>query len=175
MNVLFVGMADITASYLADRLYREGHHILWITSERKSFLWSKDFKGKVYRIGYKASQMKRIFDLHGVDTVIFCYDSCQEKEADEGETDSQILALQNILRVTNMVKVKHFVYFSSIELEYQQVYTPRLAELQYGETLCKSYQERTGLPVLILRLGMVYGDYLLDKMGYIGKMLGGGV
>lgn len=171
MNVLFVGMADITASYLADRLYREGHHISWVTSEKKVFLWSKDFKGKVYRIGYEINQLKRILELHGVDTVIFCTGSHQGTGVEEYESGSQLLALQNILRATSYIKLKHFVYLSSIELDYRQIYTPMLAELQYGEALCKSYQERAGLPLLILRLGLVYGDYPLDKMGYIGSIL----
>lgn len=175
MNVLFVGMADITASYLADRLYREGHHISWVTSEKRAFLWSKDFKGKVYRIGYEVDQLRRILELHGVDTVIFCSGSYEETEFEDADSGNRLLALQNILRAASYTRLKHFVYLSSVELDYKQVYTPILAELQYGESLCRSYQERAGLPVLILRLGFVYGDYPLDKMGYIGNVLSKGV
>ncbi len=70
MNILFVGSGDITANYLADRLYREGHQISWVTKDEKSFLLNKDFKGKIYREGYQVNTLKSILRLQGIDTVI---------------------------------------------------------------------------------------------------------
>lgn len=62
MNILFVGSGDITANYLADRLYREGHNISWATKEEKSLLLKRNLKerytgkaiGRVFSMGFCA-------------------------------------------------------------------------------------------------------------------------
>lgn len=157
MNILFVGSGDITANYLADRLYREGHNISWATKEEKSLLLKKEFKGKIYREGYRTSVLNGILRLQGIDTVVFAYETYVGE--DEEERESLIPALQNTLKALENHKIKHFVYLSTVELDYEQVLTPKLAEIEYGEKLCRSCQERKGLPLLILRMGMCFGRY----------------
>lgn len=169
MNILFVGSGDITANYLADRLYREGHNISWATKEEKSLLLKKEFKGKIYREGYRTSVLNGILRLQGIDTVVFAYETYVGE--DEEERESLIPALQNTLKALENHKIKHFVYLSTVELDYEQVLTPKLAEIEYGEKLCRSCQERKGLPLLILRMGMCFGRYSLDKMGYVGRTI----
>lgn len=92
MNILFVGSGDITANYLADRLYREGHQISWVTKDEKSFLLNKDFKGKIYREGYQVNTLKSILRLQGIDTVVFAYESYVGDPWEE-KTESLIPAL----------------------------------------------------------------------------------
>ena len=141
-----------------------------MTKDEKSFLLNKDFKGKIYREGYQVNTLKSILRLQGIDTVVFAYESSVGDPWEE-KTESLIPALQNILKALENHRLKHFVYLSTIELEYRQVLTPKLAELEYGENLCRSFQKRKELPLLILRTGMCYGRYYLDKMGYIGKVI----
>lgn len=170
MNILFVGTGDVAAGYLADRLYRDGHSVVWVTSDKKGVLWNKSFKGKIYRDGYDMGLMRRILDLHGIHVVVFINASYEGTELAERQAAGQIDALRNILRVVAPRKLKQFIYLSSKELDYEQVYTPWLSELAYGENLCRSYEKRSGLPLLILRLGMVYGDSRFDRMGYVGSV-----
>lgn len=173
MNILFIGTADITASYIADRMYREGHSLTWITSEKKEGLWNKSFKGKVYREGYQASQISRILKLHSVDVIVFCF--AGSGILGEKEENRQLSALHNTLLAVKGHPLKSFLYLSSVDLALDQVYSPSLAEYQYGENVFRYFQEREDFPLLILRLGMVYGDRDPEKMGYIGKLVTGAV
>ena len=170
MNVLFVGSGDITANYLADRLYREGNAVSWVTREEKGFLLKRGFQGKIYREGYQVNTLKSILRLQGIDTVVFAYESYVGDPWEE-TGESLIPALQNTLKALENYTLKHFVFLSTIELEYQQILTPKLAEIEYGEKLCLSFKERKNLPLLILRTGMCYGQYYLDRMGYAGKAI----
>lgn len=168
MNVLFVGTSNIAASYLADRLYREGNSISWVTSEKKENLWSREFKGHLYRIGYDVPSLVRILNLRSADTVIF---TGVGPENEERKNESQIPALQNILKAVCTVKLVHFVFLSSAELASGRIAVSLLAELSYGEAMCMAYHEGNGIPVLIARMGMVYGNYPLEQMGYPGETL----
>lgn len=153
MNVLFVGSGDITANYLADRLYREGNAVSWVTREEKGFLLKRGFQGKIYREGYQVNTLKSILRLQGIDTVVFAYESYVGDPWEE-TGESLIPALQNTLKALENYTLKHFVFLSTIELEYQQILTPKLAEIEYGEKLCLSFKERKNLPLLILRTGI---------------------
>lgn len=171
MNVLFVGKWDLAGAYIADRLIREGHSACWMTSESSRVLWNKKFKGNIYRGTWHREDYLRILKANSVDTVVFLTAKLRENYEELPEYESLMLDFTNLLNVLRNYPLKCLVYLSSVELDYQEIYTPVLTDLAAGEMLCKAYHTAYGLPVLVLRLGCVYGSFGLEDMGYTGNIL----
>ena len=171
MNVLFVGKWDIAGAYIADRLLQEGNEVCWMTGEDKESLWNSSFKGNIYRGSWKREDYLRILKANSVDTVVFLTGELREHYEEVYEYESQMDGLTNLMGVLRNYPLKCFLYLSSLELDYKGGYTPLLADLAAGETLCKAYQSTCKMPVLILRIGCVYGNAKLDQMGYTGHVL----
>lgn len=125
MNILLVGTADAVACAAANRLYKEGDALTWITAEKEARLWNSRFRGNIYRAGYHADQIIRIMRLHSVEAVIFSF-AGKDIEGSQEENEP-ILALSHMLQAVQNYRLKQFVYISSIELEYHQTLTPQLA------------------------------------------------
>lgn len=171
MSVLFIGKWDLAGAYISDRLIREGNKVCWITDEQTKILWNKKFKGNIYRGSFNKEECHRVMKVNAVDTVIYMTGGLRENLEGLAEYSSRMLELTEVLSLLKSYSLKNMVYLSSVELDYQEVYSPVLTELAAGEMLCKAYHSAYGLPLLILRLGNVYGSFGLNQMGYTGQMM----
>lgn len=171
MNVLFVGAWDIAGAYIADRLLREGNEVCWMTGEGTRILWNKKFKGNIYRGIWKREDYLRILKANSVDTVIFLTGQFREHYEEVSEYESQMLDFTNLMNVLRNYPLRCLVYLSSLELDYKEIYTPLLTDLAAGEMLCEAYHKAYGMPVLILRMGCVFGSFGIHDMGYTGYIL----
>ena len=171
MNVLFAGGWDMVGAYLADRLIIEGNHVCWVTGDDTHLLWNKRFKGSVYCGQRSREEYLRILRSNSVDVIVFMTAPLRENFEEFPEYESQIGELTDLLNVLRSYPVKSLVYLSSLELDYPDLYTPVLTDLAAGEMLCQAYHKTFELPVLILRLGCVYGSFARDRMGYTGRTL----
>ena len=113
----------------------------------------------------------KILRANSIDTVVFLTGGLRECYEDAPEYESQMLELTNVLNVLRNYPLRCLLYLSSVELDYNEIHTPVLTDLAAGEMLCEAYHNAYGLPVLILRLGSVYGSFGLDHMGYTGRVL----
>lgn len=171
MNVLFVGDWDIAGAYIADRLMREGHEACWMTGEGTSTLWNKKLKGNIYRGTWRREDYMRILKAHSIDVVIFLTGEFREHYEELPEYESQMAKFTSLMNVLRNYPIKCLLYLSSLELDYGEIHTPMLTDLAAGEMLCQAYHNAYGIPVLILRMGCVYGSYGIDHMGYTGRLL----
>ncbi len=171
MKVLFIGEFDIAGKYIAERLAREGHEVCWATSEPILDLWDSDIKGNVYRGEWRRADYKRIINVNSADVAV--YMTGVHREHYEGDTDyrSNIVSLTDVLSILRQGSGIRFVYLSSMELAYDGAYTPVLTDLAAGEMLAEAYRQAYQIPVLILRLGTVFGSHDLQKMGFTGYEL----
>lgn len=171
MNVLFAGPWDIAGAYISDRLFCEGHTLYWITEEPKRLLWNKHFKGQVYRGSWRREDYLRILKAHSIDTVVFLTGALRENFDSFPEYQSQLGTLTDLLNVLRGYSLKRLIYLSSLELDYPGIYAPVLTELAAGEMLCQAYRKAYALPILILRLGLIFGGFSLGRMGLTGRLL----
>ena len=171
MNVLFVGKWDIAGAYIADRFLREGNEVCWMTDESSQILWNKKFKGNIYRGSWRKEECRRIIKANSVDTVVFLTGDFREHYEEVTEYESQMTVLTELMTVLRDYPLKCLLYLSSLELDYQDNSTPVLTDLAAGEMLCETYHKAYGMPILILRMGCVYGNVRLHDMGYTGYVL----
>ncbi|WP_411338156.1 NAD-dependent epimerase/dehydratase family protein [Ruminococcus gauvreauii] len=171
MKVLFIGDFDIAGKYLSEKLSKEGHDVCWATSEPVLQLWGESVKGNIYRGEWRRADYNRIINVNSVDVAVYL--TGMHREHYEGDTDykSNIVSLTDVLSVLRQKPGVRFVYFSSMELAYEEAYTPVLTDLAAGEMLAEAYHQAYQVPVLILRFGTIYGSCSLQTMGFIGYEL----
>lgn len=169
MNVLFAGPWDLAGKATAEYFWREGHEICWLTSEEKRGLWNTKCKGAVCRGHFTAAQILELLRRHHIDAVIVLTAGLREggdfcpAERPEG--------LAVLLTALREYPVKSFVYLSSAELGWRGPLTPRQAALASGELCCRAARDHDALPLLILRMGWLYGRAAPEDMGITGAML----
>ena len=71
MRILFVGNYDTAGHYVATRLYREGHHVCWLTQEKQKKLWDHRIFGKVYRRPIHYRTCRQILQGESIDCIVF--------------------------------------------------------------------------------------------------------
>lgn len=169
MNVLFAGPWDLAGKATAEYFLREGHDVCWLTKDGKRTLWDTKFKGTVYRGQFTVPQIRTFLQAHRVDVVIVLTAGLREGSdrcpAEEPDLPGQLLeALQGH-------SLQSFVYLSSVELSWQSPLNPRQAALASGELRCRASRDYDGLPLLILRMGYLYGRVPPEDMGVTGAAL----
>lgn len=169
MNVLLAGPWDLAGKATAEYFLREGHDVCWLTRESKRRLWDSKFKGAVCRGRFDAAQMQSILRTHRVDAVVFLTAGSREGPDRCPDIDPELL--ENLLAAVREHPVRSFVYLSSAELAWGTPMTPRQAALASGELRCRAGRDYEGLPLLILRMGYLYGRAAPEDMGVTGAAL----
>lgn len=169
MNVLFAGPWDLVGKATAEYFLQEGHDVCWLTQEGNRALWDAKFKGTVYRGPFTAPQIVSFLQARRVDVAIVLtaglregLDLCPEEEPH---------FLEGLLSALRKHPVQLFVYLSSVELSWKGPLTPRQAALASDELRCCASRDYGGLPLLILRLGYIYGRAAPEDMGITGATL----
>lgn len=169
MSVLFAGPWDLAGKATAEYFLREGQEVCWLTGEETRPLWDAKFKGTVCRGTFTAPRILSILNAHRVDAVIVLTAGLREGAdlcpAEEPEVLGPLLA------ALREHPVRSFVYLSSVELSWKGPLTPRQAALAAGELRCRAGRDHDGLPLLILRLGYLYGRGAPEDLGVTGAAL----
>lgn len=169
MNVLFAGPWDLAGKATAEYFLREGHDVCWLTRENKRTLWDSKFKGAVCRGTFDVPQIRSILHTHRVEAVIFLTAGLREGPAPCPDGDPELLG--KLLAAMREYPVRSFVYLSSVELSWEEPLTPRQAALASGELRCRACRDYEDLPLVILRMGYVYGRGAPEDMGVTGAAL----
>lgn len=169
MNVLLVGPWDLAGKATAEYFLREGHEVCWLTREPRRTLWDPKLRGTVYRGRFEAAQILPVLRAHRVEAVILLTAPVRESgNLPAAEPDDLLGPLLEALR---QHPVRCFVYLSSVELSWAGPLTPRQALLAAGELLCTAHRDQYALPLLILRMGYIYGRAEPEDMGVTGAAL----
>lgn len=169
MNVLFAGPWDLAGKALAERFLQEGQEVCWLTREPERTLWDGRLRGSVCRGAFTRQGIAPVLRNHHIDTVIFLTGRLREGSDSCPETQGQ--DLHELLAALREHPVQCFVYLSSVELAWDGPLTPRQAALAAGELYCRACREQEGLPLLIVRLGYLYGRAAPEDMGLTGAVL----
>lgn len=171
MKTLMVGIQDVTSEYIADRLGREGSPVTWFTAQRKEGK-KTNIRVKIYHREYDVRSILRVLQMQDIDTVVFHYGSYRGTAEEEKQDESRIPALQCLLSAMEIYgKVSRLVYISTMELNHENIRTPRMAEMRYGEALVEHYAQNRIMSAVILRTGIVFGQGRLSGMGYVGRTI----
>lgn len=169
MNILFAGPWDLAGKATAEYFWREGHEVCWLTPEEKRTLWDVKCKGTVCRGPFSTPQIVSILRTHHIDVVIVLTAALREgADLCAEERPERLGALLAALREH---PVQRLVYLSSAELAWGGPLNPRQAALAAGELRCRACQDHDGLPLLILRLGYLYGRAAPADLGVTGTIL----
>lgn len=169
MNILFAGPWDLVGKTTAEHFLREGHDVCWLTEEPKRTLWDKKLHGTICRGQYKAAQIVPILRSHRIDAVIML--TAGLREGHDAAADARTEPLGELLTALREYPVRCFVYLSSVELAWQGPLTPRQAVLAGAELRCRASRDTDGLPLLVVRLGWLYGRAAPEKLGTAGMAL----
>ena len=166
MSDLFIGEWDCAGSHTADRMIREGHDVCWITRHPTRTLWSERFKGKVYHDISSKDEFNRILHSNSVENVFFM--TAENRETclfgTPGNMESDFLPI--VMEYLRDYQLNSFVLFSSIEADASSINTPSLARIRSQEQMALAYGETWKMPVLIVRLPLVYSSRMQGKDCY---------
>lgn len=169
MSVLLAGPWDLAGKAAAEYFLREGQEVCWLTGEETRPLWDAKFKGTVCRGPFTAPRILSVLNAHRVDAVIVLTAGLREGADLCPEEEPEFLG--NLLAALREHPVRSFVYLSSVELSWKGPLTPRQAALAAGELRCRAGRDHDGLPLLILRLGYLYGRGAPEDLGVTGAAL----
>lgn len=169
MKVLFAGPWDLAGKATAEYFWREGHEVCWLTAEENRRLWDAKCKGAVCRGESTPAQILAFLRRHHIEVVILLTAGLREGgDLCPEEHPGRLGALLDALRE---YPVQSFVCLSSVELAWQGPLTPRLAALAAVELRCRAARDHDGLPLLVLRMGWLYGRAAPEEMGVTGAAL----
>lgn len=172
MRVLLAGNYDIAGQYIAMRLFKEGHNIIWLTGEPEKELWETSVKGKVYRFGLSYKSCSQIIKTESPDAVIALTQRYRDSydwylgesaEAEEGFAD--------LLRAAASLNVKKIIYLSSKEINGDTLLNPAFETLRAGERLCQSVCAAGNMDCLILRSGIIYGKGKYAESSFLSRTI----
>lgn len=169
MNVLLAGPWDLAGKAIAEQFFQEGHEVCWLTREPERTLWDGRLKGSVCRGVFTRQGIAPVLRTHHIDTVIFLTGPL--REGPDACTESLDQDLHELLAALREHPVERFVYLSSVELAWGGTLTPRQAALAAGELYCRACREQGDLPLLIVRMGYLYGRAAPEDMGLTGAVL----
>ena len=168
MRILFVGNFDIAGKYIAERMYKEGHRIIWHTEEPERTLWNRSLKGNVYRYAINYQKCSQIMKTESPDCLVFL---TQEYRDAYDWSEGRMIGLSDfeteVLRAAASLGVKKILYLSSTEMKREELLNPALEKLRAGERLCRSVCEENNMQCLIVRSGIVYGEGECFNHGFV--------
>ena len=172
MRILFVGDYDMAGAAIATRQYREGDRVCWLTREGRKDLWARPVSGRVFRRDITYSAARQILQGESVDCLVFLTAPWRERylEEDDPERPSLLSQMEPVLRACAGLKLKRVCMISSLDLGEEGLLTPALEELRAGERVLRACCREEGLPLLILRVGCLFGKAAaMEDAGFAGQ------
>lgn len=173
MRILFVGDYDMAGRAIATRLYREGNRICWLTQESQKDLWDKRVSGQVFRREISYRTCRQILQGESIDCLVFLTAAWREDclEENRQERPSLLSQMDPVLRAAASVKLGCVCMLSSLDLRQEELLSPTLEELRAGERVLQAFCRDNRLPVLVLRVGCLFGEGLTEDAGFAGQAL----
>lgn len=170
MKILLVGNIDIAGRYIATRMYKEGHHVSWLTGEKKKSIFDERIRGRTYRNVINLSNARRVMRAEDIDTLIFLTAGLREA-GDPGTHESLLGWERMVLLAARHAKVKRIVFLSSSALRSEELLGTDLEELRSGERICQAFCSENRIGCVIVRIGYLYGIDVYEELGFLGGIL----
>ncbi|TCI64068.1 NAD-dependent epimerase/dehydratase family protein [Exiguobacterium sp. SH3S1] len=168
MNILITGGYGFIGSTLAERFFKEGHHIHILDNLSTGTKANIDFKHRYLIANTSDSKCETFFKTYSFDVVIHCATSNQHSHPIH-PVQSNVNGLLNILTLSKKYQVKQFIYCSTSEVYGNQSEIPVIEaaipapnspfalDQLHGEAYCQQWSELYGLSTLVFRIACVYG------------------
>lgn len=180
MKVLVTGGYGFIGSYVAERLFKEGHQIFILDNLSTGNQENVKIKHKALICSTADNKAEELFRHHQIDIVIHLASTNQPDDLDvKQDSEDQLLGLIHMLTLSVKYNVKKFIYASStavygpqdrcaIKEEFaSNPLTPHAFHQLMGETYCLKWSQLYGIDVICLRMSNVYG-FRRQAKGYGG-------
>ncbi|WP_108669031.1 NAD-dependent epimerase/dehydratase family protein [Peribacillus acanthi] len=172
MKVLVAGGYGFIGSFIAERLYKEGHDVYIVDNLSTGVAENLSFRHKSFILNVESEECETIFRSNSFDAVIFSVTNSNASSSYSNPTKdslSSVIGLENFLHLSGKYNVPKFIFLSSAAVyNYQNEETmtetsePRPSTVYgyhklMGENLCNRWSETHGLKTVIFRLPNVYG------------------
>ncbi|WP_214825779.1 NAD-dependent epimerase/dehydratase family protein [Exiguobacterium algae] len=168
MNILITGGYGFLGSAIAERFFKEGHHIHILDNLSTGSKQHIDFKHRSLIADVADHKCESFFRTYSFDVVIHCANP-RVPNVGGASNQSNMNGLLNLLTLSEKYHVKQFLYCSTSEvyghLSNDRVtehspsnpLTPMALDALHGEAYCAQWSELHQLSTLVFRLPHVYG------------------
>lgn len=167
MNILVTGGYGFLGSAVAERFFKEGHHVHILDNLSTGSKQHIDFKHRSLIADIADRKCESFFRTYSFDVVIHCANPAQSHEITG--THSTMDGLLNLLTLSEKYHIKQFVYCSTSDVygRFSDDYvtetsptnplTPFALDSIHGEAYCTHWSNMHQLSTLVFRLPFVYG------------------
>ncbi|MCR3759426.1 NAD-dependent epimerase/dehydratase family protein [Clostridium felsineum] len=172
MRILIVGGCGFIGSYVADRLYKEGHKIYIIDNLLTGSMENVKVPHKFYDLSVESKRCEEIFKSNKFEAVIDLssqIDINSFAKKDSNQAISTFPGVVNLLELSRKYGVKRFIFASSAAVygDSNKIPTSEDEELKplsvyainkyVGEYYCQKWFDLYGLKTICLRFSNVFG------------------
>jgi UDP-glucuronate decarboxylase len=172
MKILIAGGYGFIGSFIADRLYREGHDIYILDNLSNGTAENIRFRHKSFQLDIEKEECETIFRSNFFDVVVFAVTNSNIISSFSKpikDSIASVIGLENLLHLSGKYIVPKFIFLSSTAV-YGEGYDDKLTESSecnpispygyhklLGENLCHKWSELYKFSTTILRISSVYG------------------
>lgn len=168
MNILITGGYGFIGSTLAERFFKEGHHVYILDNLSTGTKSNIDFKHRFLIANTSDSKCDMFFRTYSFDVVIHCATSNQHSQPPH-LVQSNTNGLLHLLSLSKKYQVKQFIYCSTSDVYGTQDGVPVMETVLpaptspfaldqlHGEAHCQQWSELYGLSTLVFRIASAYG------------------
>jgi UDP-glucuronate decarboxylase len=172
MKVLIAGGYGFIGSFVADRLYKEGHDVFIIDNLSTGNPENVLFKHKFYSLDIESEECETVFRTNSFDCVIYAVSNSNVPSSISKpirDSKTSIIGVENLLHLSGKYNVPKFIFLSSVAVYGNIDESPITEEANcnpispYGyhkliaENLCNKWAELSNLSIINVRLSNVYG------------------
>ncbi|KMZ42996.1 MULTISPECIES: NAD-dependent epimerase/dehydratase family protein [Bacillales] len=172
MKVLITGGYGFIGSFVAERFYKEGYKVFILDNLSSGNQRNITFPHKAYELDVADKKCDEVFKSNKFDVVIHLAAQVSVAASMEDpllDTNTNILGLVNMLKLSSKYGVSKFIFASSAAVYGMNECTPLLEDSacdpvsvyginkHIGEMYCRKWSEMYGLQTVAFRLANVYG------------------
>ncbi len=172
MKVLITGGYGFIGSFVAERFYKEGYKVFILDDLSSGNQRNVTFPHKAYELDVADKKCDEVFKSNKFDVVVHLAAQVSVAASMEDpllDTNTNILGLVNMLKLSSKYGVSKFIFASSAAVYGMNENTPLLEDSacdpvsvyginkHIGEMYCRKWTEMYGLRTVAFRLANVYG------------------
>jgi UDP-glucuronate decarboxylase len=172
MKVLVAGGYGFIGSFVADRLYKEGHDVFILDNLSSGISGSIQFRHKFFQLNVENEECETVFRSNSFDAVVYAVSNANISSSISKpikDSITSVIGVENFLHLCGKYNVPKFVFLSSAavygESEENQLketgtckpISPYGYHKLLGEELCKKWSDTYQFSTVILRLSNVFG------------------
>lgn len=117
MRVLIVGGYGFVGSHVAERFFKEGHHVIVLDNLEAGFKNNITFKHRSYLMDAEDPAIERVFRSNSIDLVVYCAGpNALTNMEDFDAINRSFRAFSNTIMLSVNYRVKKFIFISSLEV-----------------------------------------------------------